>query len=296
MRMLSRRRTRAPRIAALTVVRDEASMLPRWIRYYGDQLGIENLVVVDDHSTDGSTSDLPCRVIPHEGFPKGRFEQARMVLVSRLGSDLLRDHDAVIFTDADEFLLADPDRYEGLRDFVARRPDLQVGAGMGLNVVHHLDHEAALVPDQPVLGQRRFAKFVSKICKPSLKRVDAPWVKASHGIKAPYVPDRDLLMVHFKFADFDLMRRTADLRHAVRVEAGLTEASAWAHSGESIAGEFRSFLNGGPEVTEFDAKLVDPAQLVREGDGIWQATGSRQMRVMVEGPLLRVPVRYHGMV
>lgn len=296
MRMSLRGRTAVPRIAAITVVRDEAAMLPRWVRYYGDQLGTENLVVVDDRSTDGSTRDLPCRVIQHDGFPEGRFEKARMRLVSRLASEQLRDHDAVIFTDADEFLLADPDRYDGLRDFVARRPDVEVAAGMGLNVVHHLDHEPALLTDQPILGQRRFAKFVSKMCKPALKRVDAPWAKASHGIRAPYLPDRGLLVVHCKFADIDLLRRVADLRYAVREEAGLTEQSAWAQSGDEIAAQFRSFLNGGAEVPEFDPELVDPHDLVRELDGVYAATGHRQLKVMTDGPLLRVPSRYHGMV
>jgi hypothetical protein len=296
MRALFRRQTDAPRVAAITVVRDEAAMLPRWIGYYGDQLGTENLIVVDDRSTDGSTRDLPCRVIPHAGFPEGRFERARMKLVSRLASEQLRDHDAVIFTDADEFLLADPDHYAGLRDFVARRPDLEVAAGLGLNVVHHLDHEPALVSDQPILGQRRFAKFVAKICKPALKRVDAPWTKASHAIKAPFVPDPGLLMVHFKFADLDLLRRVANLRHAVREEAGLSEQSAWAQSGDDIAARFRSFLNGGTDVPEFDPKQIDPTQLVREHDGVHSLFGPRQMRVMVEGPLVRVPRRYLGMV
>lgn len=287
---------RAPRVAALTVVRDEAAMLPRWVRYYGDQLGLDHLVVVDDRSADGSTDGLPCRVVRHDGFPDGRFEQARMALASRLAAELLRRHDAVIFTDADEFLLADPQQYDGLVDFVARRPDLPVAAGLGLNVVHHVDHEPALVADRPVLGQRRYAKFVGKICKPSLKRVDAPWVKASHGIRAPYVPDRGLLMVHLKFADLELTRRTADLRHAVREQAGLTEKSAWARSGDAIAGEFRSYLNGGPEVPEFDAALVDPTRYVAARDGLWEATGARQLRVMAEDPLLRVPSRYHGLV
>lgn len=292
---LSRRRKRA-RLAALTVVRDEAAMLPRWVGYYGAQLGMENLVVVDDRSTDGSTDDLPCPVVRHEGFPEGRFEKARMALASRLGDELLRDHDAVIFTDADEFLLADPDRYDGLLDFVTKRPELDVAAGLGLNVVHHLDHESALRADQPVLGQRRFAKFVGRMCKPSLKRVGAPWVRASHGIRAPYLPDRGLLMVHLKFADLDLMRRTADLRHAVRVSSGLTEKSAWAWSGDQLAAEFCSFLNGGPEVPAFDARQIDPYRLVTERDGVWRARGPRQLRAMAQAPLLRVPQRYHGMV
>lgn len=271
-------------------------MLPRWVGYYGAQLGVEHLVVVDDRSTDGSTDDLPCRVVRHDGFPEGRFEKARMALASRLGADLLRTHDAVIFADADEFLLADPDRYDGLLDFVAARPELDVAAGIGLNVVHHLDHEGALRADEPVLGQRRFAKLVGRMSKPSLKRVDAPWVRASHGIRAPYLPTRDLLMVHLKFADLDLMRRTADLRHAVRVPAGLTEQSSWARSGDEIAAGFRSFLNGGPEVPELDPRQVDPYRLVSEKNGVWRARGPRQLRVMAQGALPRVPRLFHGLV
>ncbi|MFT4289355.1 glycosyltransferase family 2 protein [Nocardioides sp.] len=277
-------------------MRDEAAMLPRWIGYYGAQLGMENLVVVDDCSTDGSTDDLPCRVIRHSGFREGRFEKARMRLASRLGAELLRSHDAVIFTDADEFLLADPDRYDGLLDFVAARPELDVAAGLGLNVVHHLDHEGRLDPGEPVLGQRRFAKFVGTISKPSLKRIGAPWARASHGIRAPYVPDRGLLMVHLKFADLDLMRRTADLRHAVRVSSGLSERSTWAKSGDEIVAEYRSFLDGGPDVPEFDAQQVDPRRLVVESNGVWHTEGDRQLSVMAQGALLRVPSRYYGMV
>lgn len=285
-----------PRVAAITVVRDEAEMLPRWIRYYGDEFGVENLVVVDDRSSDGSTDGLPCPVVRHDGFPDGQFERARMRLVSELASTLLGRYDAVLFADADEFLLADPDRYDGLRDFLARRPELSVAGGLGLNVVHHLDHEEPLRRAEPVLGQRRFAKLVGKLSKPSLKRVDAPWVRASHGIRAPYVPDRGLLLVHLKFADLDLLRRTADLRHAVRAQAGLTEKSAWARTGDELARDLRSFLRGGPDVPELDPDLVVPTELVAERDGVWEAAGRRQLRAMAEGPLLRVPARFHGLV
>lgn len=294
--MRSWRRRRTPRVAALTVVRDEAAMLPRWVGYYGAQLGVENLLVVDDGSTDGSTADLPCRVVHHGGFPEGRFERARMALANRLGAELLRTHDAVIFADADEFLLADPDRYDGLLDFVAAHPELDVVGGLGLNIVHHLDREGPLRADEPVLGQRRYGKLVGKLCKPSLKRTGAAWVRASHGIQAPYAPDPALLMVHLKFADLDLMRRTADLRQAVRVTAGLGEQSAWAKSGDEMAADLRSFLNGGSDVPELDTLQVDPRRLVREKDGVWQAAGVRQLRAMVEAPLVRVPDRYVGMV
>lgn len=287
---------RRPRVAALTVVRDEAAMLPRWVGYYGAELGLDHLLVVDDRSTDGSTDDLPCRVLRHDGFAPGRFEKDRMRLVNRLASELLVDHDAVLLADADELLLADPARYDGLLDFVARRPELDVAAGLGVNVVHHLDLEGPLVAERPVLGQRRFVKLVGKLSKPALKRIDEPWVRASHGIRAPFVPDRGLLMVHLKFVDLDLLRRTADLRHAVRREAGLSEASAWARTGDEMAAQLRSFLTGGEDVPELDPQAVDPATLVRRFGDEWTATGRRQLRTMVEAPLLRLPERFHALV
>ena len=48
-----------PTVAVLTVARDEAAMLPRWVAHYGSHVGVENLVVVDDNTSDGSTDDLP---------------------------------------------------------------------------------------------------------------------------------------------------------------------------------------------------------------------------------------------
>lgn len=52
--------TQGLRVAALTMARDEAEMLPRWLDYYGGQFGSDNVMVIDDNSVDGSTSNLPC--------------------------------------------------------------------------------------------------------------------------------------------------------------------------------------------------------------------------------------------
>ena len=165
------RSSELPQIAVVTVVRDEAVMLPRWVAHYSAQLGgPDRLVVIDDNSADGSTDGLPCTVLRMPPRLKGSFEPTRMGMVNGIASGLLAAYDAVIFADADEFLVADPSKYADLRELVADRPEHDVIGAMGLNVVHHLGEEPPLDPARPVLEQRRLAKFLPLMCKPAFPR------------------------------------------------------------------------------------------------------------------------------
>ena len=90
----SRREPGEPlRVAALTFCRDEGRMLPLWISYYGSQLGVDNLYVVDDNSEDGSTDDLPCDVLHIPPIRGGKFNSTRMAMVGNLGRSLLQLYD-----------------------------------------------------------------------------------------------------------------------------------------------------------------------------------------------------------
>src|SRR5436190_8925665 len=95
----------AARVVAITFVRDEAEMLPRWLAHYGAELGYDNLVVLDDNTVDGSTDDLPCL---HYRLPPGPWKapwsKTRLRLVNGLAGGLLAVNDAVLYTDVDEFL------------------------------------------------------------------------------------------------------------------------------------------------------------------------------------------------
>lgn len=288
----------ALRVVVLTVARDEAEMLPRWVRHYGAQVGVENLVVVDDNTADGSTDALPCPVLRIPGFPPDRFEELRIKLVSGLAQGLLSSYDVAIFTDVDEFLVADPARHDGLVSYLQERTDRAVLAPLALNVLHDARVEGALDPALPVVGQRRFAKFAPVMCKPAVKRVPAAWRFASHGIDAPYAVDPELFMLHLKFADTGLLRRVAESRHQLALADGRGINASWKHSGEAMVQMLAGFV-GGVEpsaVREFDPGAVKLKQLVAEREGAWRAAGRAQVTAMTHQPLVRIPERLHGLV
>jgi hypothetical protein len=285
----------APRVVALTMTRDEAGMLPRWLEYYGGQLGNENLVVLDDNSVDGSTDHLPCPRLrlPPEPWTSP-WAQARLALVNGLSRGLLACYDVVVFTDVDEFLVPDPRRYEGLVDYLTVNRSREVIAPLAVNVLHNPMVEPALDPRQPLLAQRRFVKYAPGMCKPLIKRTAADWWASFHGITAPFEVDRDLLMLHMKFCDVSSLMTVSEHRHARHEEGRGHPTSAWAVSSDELASRLSTWVQT-PErhnVPEFDPYELDLSDLVRDkGRGRFRSHGP-QLRAMDENDLRRLPERF----
>lgn len=300
---LLRRRTRDeqesdPRVLVMTMARDEAEMLPRWVRHYAEQVGIDNLVVLDDNSTDGSTDDLGCTVHRLPQLPGPGYEGVRMQLVSGLAAGFLALYDFVIFVDADEFLVADPAKHADLPSFLATRRDRDVIAPMTLNVVHVADLEGPLRANEPVLGQRGFAKFAPLMCKPQIKQVPAAWKWASHGIEAPFEVDTELYMLHLKFADRDALRRVAAHRRALVEADGRAIKSSWSRDAEDIVGVLDKATAGvDPDrVPEFNPAEVDLRGIVEHKGGWYRSVGRGQVAALEQQPLCRVPSALLGKV
>lgn len=295
---MRRRPRNEGRLAVITMVRDEAAMLPQWVRYYGDQVGTDSIVVVDDNSTDGGTDDLPCPVLRLPHLTKEDFEPARMGTLSGLASALLHSYDAVLFADADEFVVPDPDKYDGLRDYVSRQGGVDAIGIVGMNVVQ-LGDEPPLDLTRGLLEQRRYAKFLPLMCKPSLAYTAPRWKWASHGIRSPYQIDRDLWMFHMKFADRRLLREAGDRRQAMVERDGRGDITTWAHGGDpmvelldQIAADVDSAA-----VEEFVPRRRKLAQIVEaRPDGTWRATGRGQLDGMRKAPLVRIPERFRSKV
>ncbi|MEI2820443.1 MAG: glycosyltransferase family 2 protein [Marmoricola sp.] len=304
-------RTRKPldfneplRIAAITFCRNEAAFLPRWIDYYGAQFGVENIYVIDDNSDDGSTDNLPCDVLKVPAIRGGSFNTTRMAFVGNFGRALFELYDVVLFCDTDEFVVPDPAKYLSLRDYIekqSRNPAIKAVGAFGLNVVHAVEAEGPLNPDEPLLGQRQVAKFLPLMCKPAIKWVTAHWSTGTHGVRVPYEVDPDLWMFHFKFGDRDLLQSAADHRAAMVAEDGRSENTSWRRGGDELVALIEEITAGVTDVSTIaDFKPWEGQRraglVIEMPTGNWRAPRGNQVNRMRKAELVRVPERFHGLV
>lgn len=188
------------KICAITMVYNESKNLPRWISYYSSQLGLKNLYLLDNESSDDSVkSDLGCsivRVPRSDGFS----DTKRARFVSSFVAGLLNYYDVVIYSDCDEFLIANPNKYSGLREFFEKNPAPYFTC-LGMNLIHIRNVEPSLGSGR-VLSQRRHVVFSHAMCKTLATRVPINWAGGFHSCN--FKPScGDLLLIHTKSADFD---------------------------------------------------------------------------------------------
>jgi hypothetical protein len=202
------------RLAAVTMVYNEAEYLPVWLRHYSAAVGAAHCHVIDHGSTDGSTGHLhgANRLLlprsPHDDARRARF-------ISTYCAALLTWYDAVLHTDVDELVVADPIRHASLQTAAAAAPE--IATAIGFNLLHLPAEEPPLDFAQPIAPQRRWAWFTSAMCKPVLIRRPVNWSPGFHSADAP-VDFAGLYLIHLRYAD----RATAFARLA------RTRAMPWA--------------------------------------------------------------------
>lgn len=189
--------------AVFTIVQNEPTFLPVWLDYYHRHFDPSDIYVLDHDSTDGTSERLgdSCQVIPVHRSKS--FDHTWLhSTVEEFQSFLLSSYDAVLFSEVDEFVVADPLRYDGLGTYIE---DLFAPAACctGYNVVHYPD-EPPLRFDEPLLRQRMYWHRSKAYSKRLLARMPLDWSVGFHvESNAPAIaPDPHLYLIHLHRVDY----------------------------------------------------------------------------------------------
>ena len=143
------------KIAVITMARNDDFFLARWIKYYGDEFGTENLYIY----LDGLDQNIPENAgnahitkLPHTDMSRSAGDKYRIGKISALAKELLKTYDIVIGCDADEFLIVDPETKMGLHEYLSHKKFNTTLSGLGLDVGQHLTLEQPLDTSKPFLS------------------------------------------------------------------------------------------------------------------------------------------------
>jgi len=197
----SRHSDSASKIAIMTMVYNESTNLPIWLRHYRRIAPGATLFVIDHASDDGSTALLyGAHNIP---LPRHELdERDRTFFINSLQQGFLRYYDIVIYTDCDELLVPDPAKSAKLDSYLSDQA-YSYASPVGINVLHIADMEPPIDFARPLLMQRRYGQFRSTLCKPVITRIGLTWEPGFHNCDRPPNIDRNLYLFHIKQIDKD---------------------------------------------------------------------------------------------
>jgi hypothetical protein len=178
------------------------------------QVGAENCLIIDHGSTDGSTDDVGSASVMR--IPRVPFNDTKRAgLISNIATGLLQVYDAVIYSDCDELLIANPSRFTNLTEYADSMTAPSENA-IGLNLVHRLDLEGPLNSTSSLMSQRQYVQFVSPMCKPLLIRQPTRWSGGFHGGSHP--PSfNELFLFHTRWVDLGECLKRLSVTRAVTV-------------------------------------------------------------------------------
>lgn len=196
-------------IAAITMARNDTFFLSRWIKYYGREIGTENLYIY----LDGTDQDIPENAgaahitkLPHTDMSRSAGDKYRIGKMSDLANKLLKKYDIVIGCDCDEFLIVDPALNTSLAKYLSNTEIHTTLSGLGLDVGQHLTHEKPLDSSKPFLAQRAYALLSTRYTKPVVINRPVRWGSGFHSINGHnFHIDPNLYLLHFGAVDMEML-------------------------------------------------------------------------------------------
>lgn len=204
------------KIAAITMARNDEFFLTRWIKYYGDEIGTENLYIY----LDGTDQKIPknagaahIKKLPHTDMPRAAGDKYRIGLMNDLARELLKSYDIVIGCDCDEFLIVDTNTNKTLAEYLSGIKIRNTVSGLGLDVGQNMNCESTLDASAPILPQREYALLSTRYTKPVVKNAPVDWGSGFHSISGHnFHIDKNLYLLHFGAVDMQMLEQKAAAR------------------------------------------------------------------------------------
>ena len=209
-------KTKLKKIAAITMARNDEFFMTRWIKYYGEMIGTENLYIY----LDGTDQKIPKNAgtanitkLPHTDMTRSVGDKYRIGLINDLAKKLLKTYDIVIGCDCDEFLIVDPAVNKNLAEYLSGLKIKNTVSGLGLDIGQNMKMEQTLDITKPILEQREYALLSTRYTKPVVKNAPLDWGSGFHSISGHnFHIDKNLYLLHFGAVDMQMLEHKAASR------------------------------------------------------------------------------------
>ncbi|MGH2866697.1 MAG: glycosyltransferase family 2 protein [Solirubrobacteraceae bacterium] len=195
--------------AVITMVHNEPVFLPLWLGYYSRWFAPEDIYVLDNDTTDGSTArDGFVRIpVAHDCVD----EDWRVKTVQGLQHELIDRYEIVVVTDVDEIVAPLP-HHGSLGAYLDRFDEEWVNC-LGYELLHCRRSEPRLDPSWPILSQRHHWFANGGYDKAALTMAPVEWRTGFHGrADFQYNPDPDLRLIHLHRMDYEICLARHQLR------------------------------------------------------------------------------------
>lgn len=213
------------------MVYNESDFLPVWMDYYHKSFNYEDMYIFDNCTSDGSITyqynnqekatsmrngeilyeripehNLKCNVIriwPGKQDFKVFDTSWIQTTLRYLYNILLNEYEYVIYTDADDFLMPNPEKYKNLKDYVqmVKNNNQDCARATGYEIIQ-LENEPDLEWNKPILHQRKNWMQYGMWSKTFITNQLLRWIDGFHFvIDNSDAPDPDLILCHLKRID-----------------------------------------------------------------------------------------------
>jgi hypothetical protein len=275
------------KIGVVSMVRNDRFFIPKWMEYYGAQLGHENLfLILDGHDQAFPEGHETINVIriPRQKLNRASGDKNRINVISNFVKALFPRYDLIIAHDIDEILVVDPDQHLTLADYLQRRIRSASLSALGLDVGQHLDLEQPIDPARPLLEQRSFAHVSARYTKAVVATRPLTWGSGFHRVRfRNFHIDPNLFLFHFGMVDYAISK-------------GRMEDESLLHAG------WQGHLDRRFELFDLITKKTPV-----DGDGFFKQARRRQSLfrplfalnkpgMLSEKPVIRIPERFRHIV